>query len=287
MSSDGVTPSDADVPEGVWATVSPRFVVRPDWRTAGNPGRWPAGVAVLFAFGLGGSLALLVVAWVASKTGYVNTLGTDLEELTLVEQLFTVVLLAPIVEELIFRLPLAARPRWGALAAACAVGALYFAGGGGPVAAIAALFALVTAAAAVLWFQSLVVRTLRRTARSESARLKMRLKARSSKTKFVVRKTRRAGGDTPEWRDGVADWWAAHPRWPVWWSAAAFGLVHLSNYDVAWTVVTVAVAPLVVSPQIWLGLMFTIARVRYGWWAGVGLHAFHNLAVWSVSIALG
>ena len=64
-------------------------------------------------------------------------------------------------------------------------------------------------------------------------------------------------------------------------------MVHLSNYDVTWSFATMAVAPLVVGPQIWLGLMFTIARVRYGWWAGLVLHAFHNLAVWSVSSALG
>ncbi len=88
------------------------------------------------------------------------------------------------------------------------------------------------------------------------------------------------------WADAAARWWEAHPRWPVWASVTAFGLVHLSNYDVSWSAATVVVAPLVVSPQMWLGVMFTIACVRYGWWAGLVLHAMHNLAVWGFSSLL-
>ena len=260
MSSEGAPPADADVPESVWSTVHPRFGARPDWRTAVVRKRWPLGVALLFGLGLVGSIALLTVSQFAARTGFVNTLEAELLELSVVQQLFLVVLFAPVVEELIFRLPLSERPRWGVLAATGAIGALNFAGSSGPVVAVAAVFALIAVVSVALWAQSLVARTVR------------------AHTEPVPR--------SPAWRDGVARWWAAHPRWPIWCSVAAFGLVHLSNYDVTWTVVTVAVAPLVVSPQIWLGLMFTIARVRYGWWAGLVLHACHNLAVWSVSSAL-
>lgn len=216
-------------------------------------------MALLFGIGLGGSVSLLAVSRLGASTGFVNTLESDLLELPAVEQFTLVVLLAPVVEELVFRLPLTERPRWGWLAAAGAVGALNFTFGGGPVVAVAALCALAVVGSMILWVQSLLSRLLRR-----------------------------EGADAPVWRERVARWWAAHPRWPVWCSLAAFGLVHLSNYDVTWTAVTAAAAPLVVSPQLWLGLMFTIARVRYGWWAGLGLHAFHNLAVWSaLSSALG
>jgi membrane protease YdiL (CAAX protease family) len=247
----------------VWSTISPRFGVHPDWRTAANRRRWPGGLALLFVIGLGGSLALLAVSQLAARTGYVNTLENELLQRPLVEQFLLVALLAPVVEELVFRLPLAARLRLGVLAAAGAFGLLNFAGGDGPVVVVAAVFALIVLLSGALWIQSLVAGVARPDAGGET------------------------GSRSPVWRDSVARWWESHPRWPVWCSVAAFGIVHLANYDVAWTIATVVVAPLVVSPQIWLGLMFTIARVRYGWWAGLVLHAFHNLAVWSVSSAIG
>ena len=258
MSSESAPRAGSGALKGLWRTISPRFAVCPDWRAAANQRRWPGGLALLFAMGLGGSVALLALAWLASKSGYVNTLGAELEKLALAEQLFVVALYAPLAEELMFRLALTARPRWGVLAAACALGVLNFVGSRGPAAAI---FAVVALASVALWAQALVAGRAGVHAASEP--------------------------QSHAWGDSVACWWAAHPRWPVWCSVAAFGLVHLANYDVAWTAVTVAVAPLVVSPQMWLGLMFTIARVRYGWWAGLVLHACHNLTVWSVASAIG
>ena len=35
-----------------------------------------------------------------------------------------------------------------------------------------------------------------------------------------------------------------------------------------------------------VGLMFTIARVRYGFSAAVGLHAVHNLTVWTLATSI-
>ena len=263
MSNEGTSPADADAPGGVWSTVSPRFGTHPDWRAAANRRHWPGGLALLFVLGLGGSLALLAVSLLAARTGYVNILETELLDRPLIEQLLLVALIAPVIEEFVFRLPLAARLRLGALAAAAAFGLLNFAGGDGPVIVVAAVLALIVLLSGVLWIQSLVAGVARPDAGGEN------------------------GQRSPVWRDSVAGWWEAHPRWPVWCSIAAFGVVHLANYDVSWTFATVVVAPLVVSPQMWLGLMFTIARVRYGWWAGLMLHAFHNLAVWSVTIAAG
>ncbi|WP_419853327.1 hypothetical protein [Candidatus Poriferisodalis sp.] len=263
MNSEETPPADAGAPGGVWSTVSPRFGASPDWRAAANRRHWPGGLALLFVIGLGGSLALLAVSLLAARTGYVNTLETELLERPLVEQLLLVTLIAPVIEEFVFRLPLAARLRLGALAAAGAFGLLNFAGGDGPVIVVAAVFGLMVLLSGALWIQSLIAGVARPDAGGES------------------------GPAPPTWRDSVARWWEAHPRWPVYCSMAAFGVVHLSNYDVSWTVATVVVAPLVVGPQIWLGLMFTIARVRYGWWAGLVLHAFHNFAVWSVTSAVG
>jgi len=41
-----------------------------------------------------------------------------------------------------------------------------------------------------------------------------------------------------------------------------------------------------VLPQIWLGLVFTVARVRFGFWAAIVVHALHNLSVWSLATAI-
>ena len=261
MSNEGIPPADAGAPGGVWSTISPRFGASPDWRAAANQRRWPGGLALLFVIGLGGSIALLAVSLLAARTGYVNTLPNELLELPVVGQFLVVALQAPVVEELVFRLPLTARLHLGALAVGGALGLLFFAGGDGPVIVVAAAFVLIVLLSGVLWIQSFVAGVGRPDASGETG--------------------------PGAWRDSVARWWEAHPQWPVWFSVAAFGVVHLANYDVSWTVATIVVAPLVVSPQIWLGLMFTIARVRYGWWAGLVLHAFHNLAVWSVTSALG
>ena len=220
-------------------------------------------MALLLAISLGGALALLAVARLAASTGYDDGPIEELLEGPLVDQWVRVVLLAPVIEELVFRLPLAGRLRLGVLAAVGALGLLSFAGDDGPVIVVAAVFALVVLLSGVVWIQSLVAGVGRPEAHGESE------------------------PGPRAWRDSVARWWETHPQWPVWFSVAAFGVVHLANYDVSWTVATIVVAPLVVSPQIWLGLMFTIARVRYGWWAGLVLHAVYNFAVWSVISALG
>lgn len=261
MGNEGIPPAGA--PGGVWSTIGPRFGACPDWRTAANRRHWPGGLALLFALGLGGSLVLLAASLLAARTGYDNAPIVELLDRPLFEQLVLVVLFAPVIEELVFRLPLVARLRLGVLAVAAAFGLLNFAGGDGPVIVVAAVFALIVLLSGALWIQSLVVGVARPGVGDES------------------------GAGPPLWRDSVARWWEAHPRWPVWCSIAAFGIVHLANYDVAWSFAAVVVAPLVVSPQIWLGLMFTIARVRYGWWAGLVLHAFHNFAVWSVNSLVG
>ena len=243
----------------MWSTISPRFALRPDWHRSATPRLWPAGLALLFLIGLGGSIALLMVSFAAGNVGFENTLADELLERPVVEQFVLVALFAPVLEEFLFRLPLAGRIRVGMLAAVGAVGFLNFAVGDGAVLAVAALFGAVTIACGVLWIQSLIVGASAGDGDADAAPA------------------------SRPWRECVAHWWEGHPRWPMWIALAAFGLVHLSNYEVNWSAAAVVVAPLVVSPQLWLGLMFTIARVRYGWWAGLVLHAVHNLAVWGVS----
>lgn len=76
-------------------------------------------------------------------------------------------------------------------------------------------------------------------------------------------------------------WRAAPPmRWFValfptifWLVAIAFALIHLVNYEAAGGILMLL--PLVV-PQFVAGLLFGYARVRYGLWASIALHAMHN-----------
>ena len=262
MSGEGIPPADADAPEGVWSTINPRFGIRPDWRTAASRKTWPGGLALLFVIGLGGSIALLFVSLAAAQTGYESTLEDELLAEPLLAQLIHVAVAAPLFEETAFRLALTARPRLGALALSGATGFVYFAFSGVLSQIVAALFAAIAVAALVLWAQSMIAGIGRDDA----------IDAREP--------TRQP------WSERVRRWWSAHPRWIIWCSIGVFGIVHVNNFDVRLHLASIVVAPLVVGPQLWVGLTFTIARVRYGWWAGLALHALHNFAVWSVSSAL-
>ena len=255
-------PEDSATPRGAWATVNPSFVIRPDWRRAAAPRRWPAGLGLLFVAGLVGSFVAYQISSLAVGSRFENTLETTLVEYSLAGQFVLVALFAPLFEEVVYRLAVSAPLRLGALGAVGVLGALSFVGGGVSAAVAAAVFASVAVAACVLWAQALTARGGTSSSLGPDA------------------------SPLPTWRAVVERWWSDSPQWPVWCSIAAFGLVHLNNYEVQWSVAAIVSVPLVVSPQLWLGLMFTIARVRYGWWAGVGLHAAHNLAVWGLDAAL-
>ena len=262
MSGEGTPPADADAPEGVWSTINPRFGVRPDWRTAASRKTWPGGLTLLFVIGLGGSIALLFVSLAATQTGFESTLEEQLLSEPLLTQLILVAVVAPLFEETAFRLALTARPPTGRLALSGATGFVYFAFGGVLSKIVAALFALIAVAAFMLWVQSTIA--------------------------GIERGDPIDPGERPRrsWSERAGRWWSAHPRLIIWCSIGVFGLVHVNNYDVRVHLASILVAPLVVSPQLWVGLTFTIARVRYGWWAGLALHALHNFAVWSVTSAL-
>ncbi len=75
----------------------------------------------------------------------------------------------------------------------------------------------------------------------------------------------------------LRSWFARFFPALYWLSALAFGLMHLSNYSepelstLLWVV-----------PQSWMGLLLGYARVRWGMWANIAMHALHNLLAISV-----
>ncbi|MEO5640375.1 MAG: CPBP family glutamic-type intramembrane protease [Sphingomicrobium sp.] len=84
--------------------------------------------------------------------------------------------------------------------------------------------------------------------------------------------------------------WRAKGEAPAWFarafpglffaSAVMFGLAHVSNYDLSrpWLLL-----PFVV-PQTIAGLIFGFARVRYGMWANIALHATSNALFLGLSL---
>ena len=221
-------------------SISPRFIVSPDWVPMPEPRRLLRGLAALFGIGFLGS----VVAWqifgaLSEVAGYESVLEAELERWSLTQQLILVVLLAPVLEETIYRLPLQRQFRPGLIALSLTIGALLFTAVG------SALFWIIFGLAVLVASLGL-------------------FKDWESRTAIEAR-------------------WSQDARIPIWSATLVFGLVHIANFDVDWSIYAVLAAPLVVSPQLWLGLMFTIARVRYGWWAGLLLHATHNGLIWSIS----
>lgn len=225
-------------PEGSWQSVSLAFIARPDWEPASDRRAMVRNLAGLWLIGLAGAWAAFVLLnAIATPAGFENNLEDALDDLENYEQLILVVMFAPLVEEAIYRLPLARRLQLPLLALSGVVTAFFFL-------SYWILGLIVAAVALLVW------------------------------------------AVTP-WREAAEAWWATHAQWPIWISAALFALSHLINFDVDWSFVAVLAIPFAVGPQLWLGLMFTIARVRYGWWAAVAVHALHNLTVWSIATAVG
>ena len=188
-------------------------------------------IGLLFVLAVVGAVGLVIVQLAAINLGgYHSTLDDELDALSRISQLIQLVVIAPLVEETVYRLALMRRMRhFLVILSALALGLFWW--------------PLVFAAVAMIAVWAI-----------------------------------------PAWREGSSLWWEANPRWPIWIYISGFGLVHLVNFDIDWSVATVVVAPLVVGPQLWVGLLFTIGRVRFGWWVGVAQHAMYNLFIWLVLV---
>lgn len=65
-------------------------------------------------------------------------------------------------------------------------------------------------------------------------------------------------------------------------TAAMFGLAHVSNYEIdpsLWYMF-----PVLVLPQLFLGLMLGFVRLRYGLWAAIMMHAMNNFLPFMVML---
>lgn len=215
---------------GLWAAISPSYIRRPDWeRSSGvNP---VLAVASLFVLGFVGAIAMSMLQAPAIDYGEFDSQLVDtLDSLSWAEQFSLVVIMAPVLEEIAYRLPLMSR---------LVMPLLVFSG---------VLLGL------VYWWPLLGLAVVA----------------------LIVLAIQPA-------RDSIIARWEADARWPVWISVALFGLLHLVNFDFDLNLTTLLLAPAVVGPQLWLGVVFTISRIRFGWTVGLVQHAAHNLMVWLVS----
>ena len=76
-------------------------------------------------------------------------------------------------------------------------------------------------------------------------------------------------------KNQIRNFWSTYFRWIYWTLALIFGLIHLSNYDGSQSSFLVY-WPVLCIHQIIMGLLNGYARMRYGFWYGVALHAANN-----------
>ena len=73
----------------------------------------------------------------------------------------------------------------------------------------------------------------------------------------------------------------------VYGSALAFALAHASNWNVEWGWLALALLPLLVAPQMGIGLLLAYARVKLGLIGSILIHAAYNATLIGVLLGAG
>jgi len=81
--------------------------------------------------------------------------------------------------------------------------------------------------------------------------------------------------------------WAAHFGVVVYGSALLFGLVHVANWRIDASLQSALGVPLLVAPQLLIGLILTYGRVRLGLIGSILVHAAYNGTVLALALAAG
>ena len=68
--------------------------------------------------------------------------------------------------------------------------------------------------------------------------------------------------------------WKKRYKFIFYFSAVLFGLIHISNFEFSYTILLLS--PILVAPQIILGLIIGYVRVRNGFVSGLLMHSLHN-----------
>ncbi|TAE37838.1 MAG: CPBP family intramembrane metalloprotease [Runella slithyformis] len=76
-------------------------------------------------------------------------------------------------------------------------------------------------------------------------------------------------------KNQIRTFWILHFKWIYWIFGLIFGLTHLANYS-GEQISFLVYWPILCTHQIVTGLLNGYARMRYGFWYGVALHAANN-----------
>ena len=187
------------------------------------------------------------IIWAAEKAGYEppDTLKVDLSSPL---GWVTLIALAPLFEELVFRGFLSGRRAALMFGARAVVGTIIM------------LSATELLANGVSWHLSLGIWLFGLTVVAASAILWLR---------------------THQTQTNVPLWFTRHFRWLVWGSSLLFGLIHLANF-------VGPIAPydgILVVSQTAGGLILAYTRTRLGLWAAIAQHASFNAILWVVFAA--
>ena len=72
----------------------------------------------------------------------------------------------------------------------------------------------------------------------------------------------------------LISFWKKRYKYIFYFSAVIFGLIHISNFEFSYTILLLS--PILVAPQIILGIIIGYIRVRNGFVSGLLLHSLHN-----------
>jgi membrane protease YdiL (CAAX protease family) len=72
----------------------------------------------------------------------------------------------------------------------------------------------------------------------------------------------------------LRSFWKKRYKFIFYFSAVLFGVIHIANFKFSYTILLLS--PILVAPQIVLGLFIGFLRVRYGFILGFLLHVIHN-----------
>lgn len=72
----------------------------------------------------------------------------------------------------------------------------------------------------------------------------------------------------------LSSYWEKYYKYIIYFSAFIFGLVHITNYDINTNLLLFS--PLVISPQIYIGLCLAYLRVKFGLIWAMAYHSFYN-----------
>ncbi|WP_419854239.1 hypothetical protein [Candidatus Poriferisodalis sp.] len=238
-----------------WRHLNPVVLVRPDGERCHSRRHIAQCLLIFTALDFGGGVALGIFAEVVLAIGDVGSRFTEITgDTSLLVWVLLLLVYAPLGEEAMCRWPIAQRPRTFLLLPGIYIAVVGITGYPGAAQDLGVEILLDAVAIAV----------------------GLGLHLLSGRVQVLTAIDQR-----------VDRWLLRWPAVPIWLMISCFALAHLARYEVDWSVTAALVIPAVVLPWLWFGALASIARIRFGWWSAVMLHAAVNLVVLLIDVVFG